>query len=99
MQAVDETSLLFEQFLIDLCANETDSHGFQISLDTPRSFNDVSSKALFSDQWRLVAGYSLMFLFCTMVLGRITHLQVLNRFYKGKSMTSQVMKQEMVRSF
>ena len=79
MQAVDETSLLFEQFLIDLCGNETDSHGFQITLDTPRSFNDVSSEALFSDQWRLVAGYSLMFLFCTMVLGRITHLQVSNR--------------------
>ena len=65
-----------EQFIIDLCANETGNHGLEILPFTDRSFNDVSFSALFLDAWKVLLGYSLMFAYTVCMLGRLNRTEV-----------------------
>ena len=75
-QVADENSLQMEQFMIDVCEEETGNMGFEVLAYTARSFNDVSFATIFFDVWKMLGGYVIMFIYTVLMLGRLTKTEV-----------------------
>ena len=50
---------------------QSEPNGIRIFLNSGRSFNDISSEAIFFDGAKMVGGYLLMFVYTAFMLGRI----------------------------
>lgn len=75
-EVADENSLNMEQFMIDVCEEETGTLGFEVLAFTARSFNDVSFATIFFDVWKMLGGYVIMFIYTVLMLGRLTKTEV-----------------------
>jgi len=75
-EIADENSLQMEQFMIDVCEEESGKMGFEVLAFTARSFNDVSFATIFFDVWKMLGGYVIMFIYTVLMLGRLTKTEV-----------------------
>lgn len=50
-------------------------NGMKIFLNAGRSFNDISSEAIFFDGFKMVGGYLLMFVYTAFMLGRFNRVE------------------------
>ena len=76
VQVADENSLQMEQFMIDVCEEESGMMGFEVLAFTARSFNDVSFATIFFDVWKMLGGYVIMFVYTVLMLGRLNKKEV-----------------------
>jgi len=75
-EVADENSLQMEQFMIDVCEEESGMMGFEVLAFTARSFNDVSFATIFFDVWKMLGGYVIMFVYTVLMLGRLNKKEV-----------------------
>ena len=70
----DATSLAWEKEFIDRALSMVIG-GFQLLPFANRSFGDVSAGALFFDFYKMIIGYSMMFIFTVCMLGKFNRIE------------------------
>jgi Niemann-Pick C1 protein len=74
LDLADATNLLWEEKLIRTLLNSNSSN-FEVLVNVARSFNDISSSAIFFDGVKMVSGYLLMFMYTVFMLGRVNRVE------------------------
>ena len=83
-EKVDQINLDWELKVIELCLDQAeqwddDGTDLTVKVNVARSFNDVSTEAIFVDVNKMVTGYLIMFVYTTVMLGRFNIVE--QRFY------------------
>jgi len=78
LNPADAVTLAWEQQFLDIALNSS-YPGVKILPNAKKSFEDVNANAIFFDAFKVAFGYSIMFVYTMIMLGRMNTLEV--RFY------------------
>ena len=75
LELADKKSLDWEEQFIQTALNNS-RPGAELFVNAGKSFGDVSAGAIFFDAWLMAAGYTLMFTYTILVLGKMSSVEV-----------------------
>ena len=75
VELADKTTLAWEEQLVQICLNMSSTE-IIILPNSARSYGDISADAIFSDTFLLLGGYLIMFIYTTIMIGRLNTLEV-----------------------
>ena len=83
-EKVGKVNLDWELQLVEMCLDKAqewkeDGIDLTVKVNVARSFNDISSDAIFGDLPKVMIGYFIMFVYTTVMLGRLNKVE--QRFY------------------
>ena len=78
IEPADKTTIEWEDQFINIALNKS-TDDFIIKPNAVKSFSDVSSQAVFFDVYLMLIGYSAMFIYTVVMLGKVNSLEI--KFY------------------
>jgi len=78
IEPADKTTIEWEDQFINIALNKS-TDDFIIKPNAVKSFSDVSSQAVFFDIYLMLIGYSAMFIYTVVMLGKVNSLEI--KFY------------------